>query len=238
MHPFAKPKKDSTCPNGIVRSSGCASDIRYPVPSAGSSSFFTTWSFYYILIAAGIMFLFASSKLISLQLSSVRAILQNKYVYIILCVLISCGIINSLGVFTASQLMLTDNFNLVNSTGQPVPKDIGMMPSFFHRIQQINLIAHQLPALIAVFLILLLSVCRSPSVLTAKSRSVILFFTILAQLLLIFIWMCVPIHDANNKPLRFIKKINEVYNDPPAYIFGVQAAVVVVSAVCISYAVV
>ncbi len=251
VHPFDFSHGDlssSSCPNGIIQSTTCApADIIYPVPSAGSAAFFTSWSWVYIMfcLALGVLYAILNGLGRLKTLPKLGKVTTNVTFQVFMLSLIAMGAINSVGVFSTSQLLLAKNFKLVNTKGGPLPDDLAISTSFFHNAMNINLDAHQIPAIIAILLLVLLGTCKTKQThhkgKTAMGRSwkanLGLFGGImLAQILLVFLWMAVPVKDKKTgKTYQWVEKIQYVYADPPGWFFGVQALLVFVLALAMAF---
>lgn len=230
MHAY---QRDKECKNGIAFTASCADNIKYPVPGSGAPAFYTTWSFYYIFIALGLLLLYCIMLIAAKASSRLNSLMTNKTLTIIVTSLIAMGAVNTVGVYSTSQLLLKNNFKLINTDGQAVPDNIGFQPSFFHKIIDINYTAHLVPMLIAVFILVILCTTQRAASVADQTKLFVSIFVL--QLLFVFIWMAVPIKTGDTK-VTFINKINAVYNNPPKNVFGIQLVVVVLLILLVSFA--
>ena len=166
---------------------------------------------------------------------------------IIMISLIAMGAINSVGVFSTSQLLLAKNFKLVDEEDptKPIPDNLAISTSFFHNAMNINLDAHQIPAIIAILLIVLLGSCKTRNTThkgktttgrTWKANLGLFGGILLAQCILVFLWMAVPVKDEKTgKTYQWVEKLKYVYADPPGWFFGIQALLVLVLTLTIAF---
>lgn len=249
LHPFDSPHSPptSSCKNGIIQSSNCAKNIVYPVPSAGAASFYTTWSFMYIMICIGLAAIYAILNGLGRlkSLPKLGKATTNVTFQVVMISLIAMGAINSIGVFSTSQLLLAKNFKLVNTKGGPVPKNLAISTEFFHNAMEVNFDAHLVPAIIAILIIMLLGACKTKqtnykgktiSGRTWKANLGLFGGIMLAQILLVFLWMAIPVKDEETgKMYQWVEKIKYVYASPPGWFFGVQAGLIVVLALAMAF---
>ena len=241
VHPFDVTHDDppsSSCPNGIIQSSNCANGVVYPVPSAGSSVFYTTWSWVYCMICIGLVVVYAILHGLGKKLPKLGKATNNVVYRIVMISLIAMGAINSVGVLSTSQLLLTKNFKLVNKDDpkKPIPDNLSISTTFFHNAMEINFDAHIVPGILAILILVLLGTCKSSKQRSWKASLGLLGGMLSAQILLVFLWMAVPVKDEKTgKTYQWIQKLKYVYADPPGYFFGVQALLVIVLSLAMSF---
>lgn len=214
----------NTCQTGIRKNGECDDDTKYPVPSGGASSFYTTWSFFMMFISFGLLLVY----LIMQPIKAFASITSNKWFQLVAILLIAMPAVNSIGVLCTSQLLLSKDFKLVTTSSTDTgPKSI--TTPFFQETMNINFKYHILPGLLAIIVLLVLTTIRHQP--RSWSQSLMLGLAILVlNLFVIGIYMIVPVDGKQG-----FDKINDVYNNPPAYIFGIQFLLVILVACLVSF---
>lgn len=241
MYMYEFPHLGDVCGTGI-RTNGTCAVWEYPVPSAGASAFFTTWSLYYILICVGLMAVYLVMTLVGAgkhQATFKAKVLNNNGFQIIMKSLIAMGALNSIGVLSTSQLMIAKNFGLVYpATKQPLnPSDMenaSLTTTFFNKVMTINLNSHVIPGLLGMVLLLLLSLTRQAPR-SRRCNFTLAGATILLNLVMVGIWLAVPVKDSNGKSYAGFEKLKYVYNTPPGYFFIIQFALVITLAFIVAF---
>lgn len=237
--------------NQEVQDKGCASRLlsgtcvtdpqaKYMLPSS-TSAFYTTWSFYMCLIAAGLTVFYLIVYGIYGSSSSQFAGLLNSedpnrsgwikflqfFVPYVMVPLIIWGAVNSLGVLATSQQFLAFNFMQsvdfpdVDAEGQIK----GMSLKFADYIFIDNFFVHIVPALIAIVILLLLCTGKfGPRV----NRWGVVGACFIAMALFLLIYFVVPLKE-DGKNYFFLDKVAKVYNNPKWYLFAVQLVIVVLA---------
>lgn len=242
--PFTTYDND-TCPNGVFKASTstCASNINYPVPSAGRAAFYTTWSFYTCMISVVLFIVYLLMVLVGKGKHQARfrtKVLNNKVFQLIMIGLIAMPALNSVGVLSTSQLLLSKNFKLINEDKKQVVskddmKNYALSTTFFNNAMNINLDSHIIPGLLGFCVLLGLSLTRHDAR-PWKWNFGIACFIILLNLLLASIWMSVPVYDEKEKKSYvWIEKIKYVYANPTAWFFILQFSVVIILALVVSF---
>lgn len=239
---------------GIRDSCQLDTNTVYDAPSGGAPIFYTTWSFYMCLIAIGILFVYLCMRGIG-KLGSVPGhpnlrqfnakVIENPTFQAIMIALIAMPAINSIGVLSTSQLLIAKNFKLKDTTtgkvlSPPAEADKALATGFFTKMMDVNFKVHILPGLLGIGMLVLLALGRTTNVNYAgHTKSVgrswlsnlgIVGLILALNLLLIGIWMAVP----ENKK-RGIDKLNDVYSDPPGYMFAIQLGIVLLLAFVVAF---
>jgi hypothetical protein len=213
------------CKTGIVKDYTCDDQTEYPVPSGGSSIFYTTWSFNLIFAAVCLLVLFLILHAIPMLR---KGILSNKWLQLSVIPLIAMPAINSIGVLWTSQLLLAKNFKLVSQPNDSGKK--GLTTTFFSGITNINFKAHILPGLVGIFVLMGLSLGRTSTSRPWKLNLGMACLIVILNLLFIGIWMAVPENGKTG-----LNKLNDVYNNPPPWFFAAQAGIVLGLAFIVSF---
>ena len=218
-----------SCKTGIVTGGQCDDHTRYPVPSSGASSFYTTWSLYVCWIACGLLVVYLSMVLVgkTRRKTFQTNVLQKTPFQLITLSLIAMPAINSIGVLLASQLLLSKNFKLVSTDKELSDKSI--TTSFFQGMMDINFNAHIVPGLLGIVILLGLGLGRQTTR-TWQANLGLACSVILLNCILVGVWMAVP---ENSK--QGIDKIKDVYNDPPGLIFVFQFLLVCILAFMVAF---
>lgn len=221
-----------SCSTGIVRNYECDDETFYPVPGGGASMFYTTWSWWACMASLGLLVVY----LVLICFSKNRQVsrLLTTYLFqLFVIALIAMPAINSVGVLGASQLLLAKNFKLSDrDTHKPPTHATGMTSQFFQSIQNVNFFAHILPGMLAIGILLGLSFGRQSRSSRSWQQNLGLAAMILClNLVFVMIWMAIP----TEKGHTWIEKVKEVYNDPPGWIFGIQAGIVLLLIFLVSF---
>lgn len=223
-----------------MKTQGCADSIVYPVPSAGSSAFYTTWSFYACMVSMGLLVVYLTMTLVGKGPKHHRFrtnVLGNRVFQLVAIALIAMPALNSVGVLSTSQFLLAKNFKLVNKTkGQKVPDDVAISTMFFHNAMNINLDAHIVPGVLGVCILVCLALGRQKPARSWRWNLGLAGLIILLNLLLAFVWMAVPVEDSDtHQTYQWISKIRYVYADPQASLFIPQFIIVIVLAFIMAF---
>jgi hypothetical protein len=238
------------CRSGIITGGTCDENVVYPVPSAGSSAFYTTWSFGLCGVSVGAIVIY----LLLHVFPSMQTSAALRYILLPLGLM---GAANSIGVFVVSQLMLAYNFKL---EGEDDGKPKSLKTSFFNSIMNVNLKAHIAPAAVSIFSLLLLALVGKSSINLWLNGWQFFGITMAWWLSFLFLYLIVPIpkkrktldaqddtddeeesegEDETTTPCVWgFEKLQWVYNDPDAYMWVVMAVSVFVVAAMGSFIIV
>lgn len=242
-HPYDMPHwGEDTCKTGIRKDGECPANWQYPVPSAGTSAFYTTWSFFYCMIAVGILALYLILTLVGKgkrQQKFQTKVLENKVFQLIMISLIAMGALNSIGVLSTSQLLIAKNFGLVDlKTNKPLlpneMEEASLTTTFFHNVMNINLDSHIMPGILGMIMLLCLGLTRQSPRPWRWNLGLACLILIL-NIVLVGIWMAVPVKDKDGKVYQGIAKLKYVYSNPPGWFFAVQIAMIVVLAFIVAF---
>ena len=224
----SKPKSCSffseVCTNGKAT---CLPDADFEGPGGGSSAFYTTWSYYAILIAT---FIVLPVTLLLANLPGTKEFWkQNKYVSTILLGILIGFAVNSIGVGIVSQLLVTENKPLVSTKSGKLPLVTQDWLKYFNKL---NSRVHLVPVLFAILILLL--VIRIPC---STSSSVLICTSIAIPVVFFFIWACVPIpvSTGSKEHTTPFNKSAVVYNSPPFSLEGFLPAAIVIVTVLTVY---
>lgn len=223
----SKPKSCSffseVCTNGKVT---CLPDANFQGPGGGSGAFYTTWSFYAILIAT---FIVLPVTLLLTKLPGTKEFWkQNKYISTILLGILIGFSANSIGVGVVSQLLVTENKPLVSTKTGKSPLITQDWLTYFNKL---NSRVHLVPVLFAILILLL--VIRIPC---STLPSVLMCTSIAIPVVFFFIWACVPIpvRTGSKEHTTPFDKAAVVYKSPPFSIEGfLPAAIVIVTVITV-----
>jgi hypothetical protein len=220
------------CPKGIV-SGPCVTAGHYKI-TGHESDFYTTWSLYMCLIAAGLTVLYlVIYGVYGAPSSPARGLLNSlapgrsgwvKFMQIftpyILVPIIVFAALNSIGVLATSQQFL--GWNFMQSIAVPAPKAPnlnGIELTFADYIFKDNFFVHIMPALLAVVILFLLSIGKFGPRVNAWGVVGGVFAALVS---FVGLYLLVP---ASNKSMG-LKKVNFVYNNPAWYLFATQLGLV------------
>jgi len=235
----------SACTKGLIHGK-CITDTDpkagYQLPPS-EADFYTTWSFYMCLIAAGLtVFYLILYGIYGSSTSQFAGLLNSEdpnrsgwikflqfFVPYVMVPLIIWGSVNSLGVLATSQQFLGFNFLqsiTLNKGDVPKGEIAGMSLKFADYIFVDNFIVHIVPALIAIVVLLLLCSGKfGPRV----NRWGVVGACFIAMALFLTLYFVIPAKDPKGKNHFFLDKVSYVYNHPKWYLFAIQLVIVVLA---------
>ena len=201
------------CATGIVEGGRCDPNTKFPVPSGGPAVFYTTWSYYGIWTAVGLL----AATMLCVLGTPLRTSAALRYAVFPLTGML---LANSVMVNMVSQMLLAFNFKLTGPGAAP-GMNAALTTDMFQNVMKVNFQYHVMPGVVGAFaIVILLLTNRCASRLHLNPWVMILLF-ILWQVGFVASYMAVPLRSTGataekraEKCLFGFDKIQAVYNHP------------------------
>jgi hypothetical protein len=193
----------------------CDPGTQYPVPSGGAEAFYTTWSFYGIFAALALLLIYCCIVFIP-KIKGSKAL---RYSFL---PVIGAFTINSMSVGLVSQILFAYNFKLAGPNATKGTKSL--KTNFFEKMMGVNFKFHITPMVLAIFMMIALLLVHRATGSVWMNPWLLIGLTVLWQVGFVMTYSSVPVKDANTgKCLYGYQKLQNVYNNPPGWIWAVMA---------------
>ena len=197
--------KSDVCDDNKPECDGAAT---WQGPGGGSASFYTTWSYYAVLLCTFIIL-----PVVWFVATKTRAKHSRTFSYITMPILIGIAA-NSIGVGIVSQLLITRNWKPLSKSGNPVL----IKEQWVKWFTSLNTTVHLTPVLLSLLILL----CVTPMP-WSGTKPIMILISILVPVLMFCVWAAVPVPVSvgSTRKTSFFNKAAHVYNAPS---FAIESA--------------